>query len=79
MTDIKFFTESKVALGVSADEAQGNMGEIEATVTTWGAREGADGRKFNYNLKDLLNGQMNLLTLANHFQCFFNIMMNQCL
>ena len=23
-------------------------GKIEATVTTWGAREGADGRKFNY-------------------------------
>jgi HK97 family phage prohead protease len=48
MTDIKFFTESKVALGISADEAQGSTGEIEATVTTWGAREGADGRKFNY-------------------------------
>jgi len=29
-------------------EAQGKSGKIEATVTTWGAREGADGRKFNY-------------------------------
>ena len=48
MTDIKFFNESKVALGVSADEALGSAGQIEATVTTWGAREGADGRKFNY-------------------------------
>ena len=48
MTDIKFFYESKVALGVSADEAKGGSGEIEATVTTWGPREGADGRKFNY-------------------------------
>jgi HK97 family phage prohead protease len=48
MTDIKFFYESKVALGVKADEAQGSAGEIEATVTTWGAREGADGRRFNY-------------------------------
>jgi hypothetical protein len=26
----------------------GNPGQIEATVTTWGAREGADGRRFNY-------------------------------
>lgn len=46
--DIKFFNESKVALGTSADEASGSVGAIEATVTTWGAREGADGRKFNY-------------------------------
>jgi HK97 family phage prohead protease len=29
-------------------EKQGNTGKIEATVTTWGAREGADGRRFNY-------------------------------
>jgi HK97 family phage prohead protease len=48
MTDIKFFNESKVALGISADEAQDVVGAIEATVTTWGPREGADGRKFNY-------------------------------
>ena len=44
----KFFFESKVALGVSADEALSSVGMIEATVTTWGAREGADGRRFNY-------------------------------
>ena len=48
MTDIKFLFESKVALGIKNDEAQGGSGQIEATVTTWGAREGADGRKFNY-------------------------------
>jgi len=29
-------------------EAKGQIGKIEATVTTWGAREGADGRRFNY-------------------------------
>jgi HK97 family phage prohead protease len=44
----KFFFESKVALGVKADESSDASGVIEATVTTWGAREGADGRKFNY-------------------------------
>ena len=44
----KFFFESKVALGVKADESTDASGIIEATVTTWGAREGADGRKFNY-------------------------------
>lgn len=45
--DIKFFYESKVALGISADEAE-MCGTIEAVLTTWGAREGADGRRFNY-------------------------------
>ncbi len=44
----KFFFESKVALGIKSDEATQDSGVIEATVTTWGAREGADGRKFNY-------------------------------
>lgn len=44
----KFFFESKVALGVKADESTDASGVIEATVTTWGAREGADGRRFNY-------------------------------
>jgi phage head maturation protease len=53
MTDIKYFMESKVALGVSADEAMGT-GDIEATVTTWGAREGADGRKFNYKAEGFM-------------------------
>lgn len=29
-------------------ENQGDTGRIEATITTWGAREGADGRRFFY-------------------------------
>ena len=32
----------------SQSEAAEPTGKIEAMVTTWGAREGADGRKFNY-------------------------------
>lgn len=40
--------EAKLQLGQSADEAQNPSGKIEARATTWGAREGADGRKFNY-------------------------------
>ena len=44
----KYFFESKVALGVKTDEASDYSGVIEATVTTFGPREGADGRKFNY-------------------------------
>lgn len=30
-------------------------GKIEARVTTWGAREGADGRKFNYQPEGFMN------------------------
>jgi len=53
MTDIKFLFESKVQLGIDADEAQGS-GTIEAQFTTWGAREGADGRKFNYKAEPFM-------------------------
>ena len=46
--NVTFFFESQVALGRSADEAADGGGRIEAMLTTWGAREGADGRRFNY-------------------------------
>lgn len=54
MKDIKFLFESKVQLGIDADEAQGT-GTIEAQFTTWGAREGADGRKFNYKAEPFMD------------------------
>ena len=47
--NVTFFFESQVALGRMADESSDEMcGKIEAMLTTWGAREGADGRRFNY-------------------------------
>ena len=48
MKNLNLICEAKVQLGQSADEAQNPSGKIEARVTTWGAREGADGRRFNY-------------------------------
>jgi phage head maturation protease len=48
MKNLILVCEAKVQLGQSADEAQNPSGKIEARATTWGAREGADGRKFNY-------------------------------
>jgi len=48
MKNLNLICEAKVQLGQSADEAQNPSGKIEARVTTWGAREGTDGRKFNY-------------------------------
>ncbi len=38
--------EAKLVLENQSDAAP--TGKIEAVVTTWGAREGADGRRFNY-------------------------------
>ena len=46
--NVTFVFESQVALGRSADESSEMCGKIEAMLTTWGAREGADGRRFNY-------------------------------
>jgi HK97 family phage prohead protease len=48
MKNLLLICEAQVKLGQSADEAANPSGKIEARATTWGAREGADGRKFNY-------------------------------
>jgi len=48
MKNLTLVCEAKVQLGRDADEAQNPSGMIEARATTWGAREGADGRKFFY-------------------------------
>jgi len=48
MKNLTLICEAKVSLGKSADEGKNPSGSIEARVTTWGAREGADGRRFNY-------------------------------
>ena len=45
--ELKFFNEAQVQMGIDADESE-QSGLIEATFTTWGAREGADGRRFFY-------------------------------
>ena len=46
--NVQIVCEAKVSLGQQADEGKQPTGVIEATWTTWGAREGADGRKFFY-------------------------------
>lgn len=48
MKNLILVCEAQVQLGRSADEAINPSGLIEARATTWGAREGADGRRFNY-------------------------------
>jgi HK97 family phage prohead protease len=48
MKNLILICEAQVQLGKNADEAINPTGLIEARATTWGAREGADGRRFNY-------------------------------
>lgn len=48
MKDIQFVCEAQLKIEESANESAAPSGMMEARVTTWGAREGADGRKFNY-------------------------------
>lgn len=48
MKNLTLICEAQVQLEKNADESQNPTGKIEARVTTWGAREGIDGRKFNY-------------------------------
>lgn len=48
MKNLLLICEAKVNLEQSAGENQSPSGKIEARITTWGAREGADGRKFFY-------------------------------
>ena len=47
MKQVQIVCEARLNLEKEADHAE-PTGKIEARVTTWGAREGADGRKFNY-------------------------------
>ena len=48
MKNYTLICEAQVKLGVDADESVSPTGMIEAVVTSWGAREGGDGRRFNY-------------------------------
>lgn len=48
MKNLMLICEAKVNLGANENESENPSGLMEARVTTWGAREGADGRKFNY-------------------------------
>lgn len=48
MKNLTLVCEAAIRLNESAADQGKPKGMIEACVTTWGAREGEDGRKFNY-------------------------------
>lgn len=53
-------------------EAKGQSGKIEAIVTTWGAREGADGRKFNYQPEGFMDWAEAFATSGKPMPMFIN-------
>ena len=53
-------------------EAKGQTGKIEATVTTWGAREGADGRRFNYKPEGFMDWAESFAKTGNPLPMFMN-------
>lgn len=54
-------------------EARGiTSGKIEATVTTWGAREGADGRRFNYQPEGFMDWAENFAKEGRPLPMFVN-------
>ena len=56
----------------SANEAEQPSGKIEARVTTWGAREGADGRKFNYQPEGFADWAGEFASIGNPLPMFLN-------
>jgi len=73
MKNYTLICEAQVQLATGANEAQNPSGMMEARVTTWGAREGADGRKFNYQpegfmewAKEFNSGDKPLPMFLNH-------------
>ena len=73
MKNLTLICEAQVQLAAGANEAQNPLGMMEARVTTWGAREGADGRKFNYQpegfmdwAKEFNSGDKPLPMFLNH-------------
>ena len=72
MKNITLVCEAKLDLGKAADEAANPTGAIEARVTTWGAREGADGRKFNYQPEGFMQWADEFAKLEKPMPMFLN-------
>ena len=59
-------------LVVEAQGAQEPTGKIEARVTTWGAREGADGRRFNYQPEGFMDWAKEFSSMGRPLPMFVN-------
>jgi HK97 family phage prohead protease len=72
MKNLMLICEAKVNLGANENESENPSGLMEARVTTWGAREGADGRKFNYQPEGFMDWAMQFREAGKPLPMFLN-------
>ena len=72
MKNLTLVCEAQVQLGKQADESATPTGIIEARATTWGAREGADGRKFFYTPEGFMDWADEFSDLGKPMPMFLN-------
>lgn len=72
MKNLNLICEAKLKVNESANEAANPSGMMEARVTTWGAREGADGRKFNYQPEGFMDWAMEFREAGKPLPMFLN-------
>jgi len=70
--NLNLVCEARLSLEKTAKESQSPSGKIEARVTTWGAREGADGRKFNYQPEGFMDWANNFKETGKPLPMFLN-------
>ena len=70
MKNLMMVCEAKLAL--EKTDASEPTGKIEARVTTWGAREGADGRRFNYQPEGFMDWAKEFTKSARPLPMFVN-------
>jgi len=72
MKSLNLICEAKVSLKKEADQKANPSGKMSARVTTWGAREGADGRKFNYQPEGFMDWAKEFKNSGNTLPMFLN-------
>lgn len=72
MKNLTLICEAQVQLGKDADESTSPSGVIEAVATTWGAREGADGRKFFYKPEGFMDWADEFAKMGKPLPMFLN-------
>jgi HK97 family phage prohead protease len=71
MKNLNLICEAKVSLKKEADQANPS-GKINARVTTWGAREGEDGRRFNYQPEGFMDWAKEFASAGKPMPMFLN-------
>jgi len=73
MKNLNLVCEAKLSVPSNASESAANpSGLMEARVTTWGAREGADGRKFNYQPEGFMEWATEFMESGKPLPMFLN-------